>query len=241
MTDLPDEMLLKKRARRRLLGAVIFALVVAVLLPFLMDENPNQKIDDVLVKIPPSPAESVPKIAREESEKNLPSPVEEIRENPPVENLVAPPKDEEDLPPPEGVMPLSKIETPPLPPAKEIPPVKQEVPTPNKKEILAQQRKAAEKEAQKNKAETERIAAILEGRDTPSTPWVIMIGTFSNLANVKNLTEKLKALNVPAFTENLPNQTVRVRAGPFSTQKSAENALTKMQSAGIDGKIIQAP
>ena len=53
MTTDSDEILLKKRARRRLVGAVVFASVVAIVLPMLMDENPNPKIDDVLVRIPP--------------------------------------------------------------------------------------------------------------------------------------------------------------------------------------------
>jgi DedD protein len=43
---------LKKRARRRLVGAVAFAGLAAVILPMVMDEEPKQPAQDVRVRIP---------------------------------------------------------------------------------------------------------------------------------------------------------------------------------------------
>lgn len=53
MTETPDPQLqLKKRARRRLVGAVAFAGLAAVILPMVMDEEPKQQVPDVQIKIP---------------------------------------------------------------------------------------------------------------------------------------------------------------------------------------------
>lgn len=53
MTETPDPQLqLKKRARRRLVGAVAFAGLAAVVLPMVMDEEPKQQVRDVQIRIP---------------------------------------------------------------------------------------------------------------------------------------------------------------------------------------------
>ena len=53
MSDSPDANLqLKKRARRRLVGAIAFAGLAAVVLPMVMDEEPKQQVQDVQIRIP---------------------------------------------------------------------------------------------------------------------------------------------------------------------------------------------
>lgn len=53
MTEAPDPQLqLKKRARRRLVGAVAFAGLAAVILPMVLDEEPKQAVQDVPIRIP---------------------------------------------------------------------------------------------------------------------------------------------------------------------------------------------
>ena len=44
MEDTDAQSQLKKRARRRLVGAVVFASVVAVVLPMIMDHPPRQTV-----------------------------------------------------------------------------------------------------------------------------------------------------------------------------------------------------
>ena len=52
MDDNDAQSQLKKRARRRLVGAVAFASVVAVVLPMVMDHEPRQTVQDVEIRIP---------------------------------------------------------------------------------------------------------------------------------------------------------------------------------------------
>src|SRR5207245_10771808 len=44
---------LRRRARRRLIGAIILALAAAVLLPLLLENEPKPLGDDVSIQIPP--------------------------------------------------------------------------------------------------------------------------------------------------------------------------------------------
>jgi DedD protein len=44
---------LKRRARRRLVGAIVLALTAAVLLPLLLESEPKPLGDDVSIQIPP--------------------------------------------------------------------------------------------------------------------------------------------------------------------------------------------
>ena len=44
---------LKRRARRRLVGAVVLALAAAVILPLLLESDPKPLGDDVSIQIPP--------------------------------------------------------------------------------------------------------------------------------------------------------------------------------------------
>ena len=44
---------LRRRARRRLVGAIVLALAVAVLVPMLLESDPKPLGEDVSVKIPP--------------------------------------------------------------------------------------------------------------------------------------------------------------------------------------------
>ncbi|MDP3037192.1 MAG: SPOR domain-containing protein [Rhodocyclaceae bacterium] len=53
-----DATLLKKRARRRLIGAVALALLAAIILPMVMDHQPAPLLKDIQVRIP-SPDEGV--------------------------------------------------------------------------------------------------------------------------------------------------------------------------------------
>ena len=52
MEDNDVQQHLKKRARRRLVGAAFFVSVVAVVLPMVMDQEPRQVVQDVEIRIP---------------------------------------------------------------------------------------------------------------------------------------------------------------------------------------------
>src|SRR5262245_685530 len=55
MADLPDINVdeLRRRARRRLVGAIVLALAAAVIVPMLLESDPKPLGESVAVKIPP--------------------------------------------------------------------------------------------------------------------------------------------------------------------------------------------
>jgi len=111
--------------------------------------------------------------------------------------------------------------------------------------------KPAEKPAEKAKADdAKRAAALLAGQSAESKPadkggeYLILIGAFSNEANVKNLKTKLNEQGIKTFSEPLDTpqgKKTRVRAGPFASRDAADKALEKMQRIGVGGVVAAKP
>lgn len=289
MEDNDAQLQLKKRARRRLVGAVFFVSVVALVLPMLMDHDPRPPLQDVEIRIPGQdekpfnpamvavPQESEP--ARSAGEAAAPLAVEaapRMAEAPVQSSVEARPLD---------VAPAARVvetvrtqpvlgadgkpkkptdapatEKPAAKPAESKPaksaekaPEKPAKPTPEKKPESAAKAPAEKKaEAAKPAADDEarRAAAILAGKPvTASTPaaggaHLILIGAFSNEANVVNLRKKLGELGIKTYTEPLDSpqgKKIRLRAGPFANREAADKALARMQKIGVSGVVAPKP
>ncbi|MGI9212499.1 MAG: SPOR domain-containing protein [Methylococcaceae bacterium] len=73
--------------------------------------------------------------------------------------------------------------------------------------------------------------------------WMIQAGSFTGEANARNLVDKLRKSNFPAFVEVIPGESgstmYRVRVGPELSKARAEQVKTRIESAvGIKGIII---
>lgn len=71
--------------------------------------------------------------------------------------------------------------------------------------------------------------------------YVIQIGVFSDIANVKLLEQKLQANGFQAQSEKLngaQGEQVRLRIGPFASRTLAEAALDKIRNVGLPGMIL---
>lgn len=232
---------LKKRARRRLVGAVAFVSVVAVVLPMVMDHEPRQTVQDVEIRIPGQDEKPfAPKFAE--------APVAKPAEKPPLVEPEAKPV-ESDIKPTARV--LEVVKDKPADKPAEKPAAKPEK-TPEKpvaKPAEKAPEKPAEKPAEKPVAKNEdakRAAAILAGQGAEAKPaakggeYLVLIGAFSNEANVKTLKTKLGEQGIKTYSEPLDTpqgKKTRVRAGPFASREAAEKALEKMQRIGVSGVI----
>ena len=239
MSDSPDTSLqLKKKARRRLVGAIAFAGLAAVVLPMIMDEEPKQQIQDVQIRIPGQDQEAfTPKLPEKPAELAI-SGEEAI----PVE--------------PAPVAKVEKGEPIAVKPAEKSAEKSAEKPAekPTEKSPEKSPEKPAEKAPETTKAKSpekdqQRAAAILSGKTVEplaATPaksleqFVILIGAFSNPDNVKQLQSKIGELGVKVFTEPLDSpggRKTRVRAGPFPSREAAEKALGKLKKIGVNGIV----
>lgn len=242
MQDNDAQLQLKKRARRRLVGAVAFVSVVAVVLPMVMDHEPRQVVPDVEIRIPGQDEKPfAPKFAA--------APVEKASEKPvvatPTEAPVAAPVE-----PKVAVAPSARVvevaKDKPVEKAAEKLPVKVEKPA---EKPAAKPEKPAEKPIEKPAAkpdDAKRAAAILAGQAAEAKPavksgeYLVLIGAFSNEANVKNLKTKLGEQGIKTYSEPLETpqgKKTRVRAGPFASREAAEKALEKMQRIGVSGVV----
>lgn len=267
MEDNDVQLQIKKRARRRLVGAVFFVSVVAVVLPMVMDNEPRQVVQDVEIRIPgqdekpfaPKFAGAAPDKAVEaparEVEAPVPAPVPEpapvaepvaaVPLAKPTARVVEVTKDNEKSP--EKVVEKAPEKAPAKPEkAAEKPAAKPDKPAakPEKSE------KPADKNAEKTAAkadEAKRAAAILAGGQSAEAKpaakggeHLILIGAFANEANVKTLKTKLAEQGIKTFSEPLDTpqgKKTRVRAGPFPSREAAEKALEKMQRIGVSGVV----
>ena len=245
MSDSSDAELLKKRARRRLVGAVAFAGFAAVVLPMVMDDEPKQQVQDVQIRIPGQDQTAfAPKSARmraEPAERAAPAAVEKPAEKvvlaekaPPAEKAVETPAEKVPEKAPEKAKPAEK-------PAEKTPEKVAEKPA----------EKAPEKAADRNGDDAHRAAAILSGKHVEASApahgngqFVILIGAFANQGNVKVLQSKLGELGLKVFTEPLDSpegKKTRVRVGPFPNRDGAEKALDKMKRIGVNGVVAAKP
>ena len=229
MSDLPDPHLqLKKRARRRLIGAVAFAGLAAVILPMVMDEAPPElEVRDVEIRIPGQDRTPfTPQLEPGEAKRAPARPVEPPAVRPPEKPVEKPAE--------------KPVEKPAEKPAEK--PVVKPVEKPREKP--AEKPDARMSEARQ--AEAQRAAAILSGRAVSvaqapvEVPFVILIGAFSNPVNVKTLQTKIGELGIKVYTEPLESpdgKKTRVRAGPFASRAEAERALAKMKRIGVNGVV----
>lgn len=215
----PDGQLeLKKRARRRLVGAAALALLAAIVLPMVMDHEPRRPVQDVQVRIPAQETGGV--AARILPNKAVPTPL------PPA--------------PPDSAAETAADARPLIEPtpAAEIP----RDDKPAEKPAVKPAEKPAAKATTGSTGDEARARAALLGQDVDE-PWLVLIGAYKDEANVKQLTTKLKQLGVPVFTERFDSPQglrTRVRAGPFRSKEAAEQALAKMKKIGVSGQVKQS-
>lgn len=240
MSDSSDANLqLKKRARRRLVGAFAFAGLAAIILPMVMDEEPKQQVQDVQIRIPgQDQTPFVNKLAK-----------------------VAPDAGEP-LVPPEPAAQSGDAAAKPAEVAANQPaekPAEKTADKPAEKPVEKETEKSPAKVEEKKKvvdaetSDTQRAAAILDGKAGDAAAkqpangnglgdgqFVILIGAFSNPANVKQLQTKIGELGIKVYTEPLDSpggKKTRVRAGPFPNREAADKALGRLKRIGVNGVV----
>ena len=216
---------LKRRARRRLVGAIVLALAAAVVLPMLLESKPRPLGDDVSIKIPPidsgkfvnplSPETTGPSTA--------PSAIRAgTAPEPGAANAGAPGAERR---------PLERSATAVAPAAD----ARRDAPA-------AASSSAAADIGASGKSAAPATSAT-SSTDVPAGAFVVQIGAFADAQAAGDLAAKLKIDGFTAYTE--PSGTgqgnmQRVRVGPFASREAADAALAKVKSAGYGNAIVTA-
>jgi DedD protein len=225
-----EEVELKKRARRRLVGAVVLAAGVAVILPMVLDSEPRPLGQNVNIQIP-SPG-AAPPFAPEAS----PAPAEGGTANPAASPRKA------DAPPhePAATKPEKAADAQPAKPAA-IEAPKAAEPAAKEPARAAAPAKPAAKEAPKPSPAASKDAAKEASKATGNGKFVIQIAALADAAKARQLQHKAAGAGLKAYTEvvhTAKGKVTRVRVGPYASRDAAEKARARLKRAGLDGKVV---
>jgi DedD protein len=227
-----EELQLKKRARRRLVGAIVLVTAVAVVLPMVLDSEPKPVNQNINIQIP-SPDAGVLSTA--------PTPLK------PADPATASQKPEAKPAVPAEVKPepavAAKVETKP----EARPEAKHET----KPEAAKVEPEAAAKPVEKTEpkpqqpAKTEAVAKPKDGaKEKPkaaSGGFVIQVAALADTAKARELQAKIAGGGMKAYTEvvqTAKGPVTRVRVGPYASREAAEKARTQLQRLQLDGKVV---
>ena len=201
LTD--DEASLKRKARRRLIGAVALTTAIVVLLPMLLDSEPRPVGQDIELRIPDKDkvGEFVPRMGLSPAS----APAAALPASAPV---------------PAPVIADTAIAASQVIAAKA--PESKPAPAPKKPDATVPEQAPAKPEpkpAEPAPAE-------------PQQSFVVQIGAFSKAETAHYLQKKLSKEGFKAYTEKAGDK-LRVRTGPYATREAADKALHKLEAQGL--------
>lgn len=231
-----EEMDLRRRARRRLVGAVALALLAVVVLPVLFNPEPKPLGPGVDIRIPDQATPFAPRTSAPET---LPPEVEDEPGTqaaqaqapvgaPPVTSAPAPAVTS--APAPSPAPPVS----PPLTPPRQLPPA-----------LSADGRPVASKPMAPDGTGAGTQSAATDKPPAPAAQtfaargYFLQLGAFTSEANARQLAEKARAAGFNVVVQEVGGQ-VRVRMGPYAERRQALEMQAKLRAKGF-GPILLGP
>jgi DedD protein len=234
MADNDAQLELKKRARRRLIGAIALCLAAAVFLPMVMDSEPRPTGNDLQIRIPnqegstftsrminTAPAGSAPQSAAQSAPQPVVVPVDPEPALSVVNNTLTP------------VAPSAPA-SPASAPARASSSAASSPSAPARSSSAAS---SASKSAASSVASAEaRARALLEQGNEPAQRFFVQVGVYRDADNAKSVAAKIKQQGMVPSLEKIADKT-RVRVGPFKTRAAADAALAKLKHANLSGTV----
>jgi DedD protein len=231
-----QELQFKKRARRRLVGAIGLVLLMITILPLLLKDKTEQAASkDILISIPSQDAqlnkqEAEQKVKQQNTEDQTSIQSQDVKI---ASTATSNDQAVEELKP----LPPSVVET--------TNPVAQ-----NDKATAKPNTATVVSDASKNqKEEMKQVLSDAPNKmedhatndPTVVSSYFVQIGVFSSPDNVKQMQSKLTSKGLKTSTELIDTpkgKKTRLRVGAFSSRKDAESALDKVKGLGLAGMVI---
>ena len=195
-----EELQLKKRARRRLVGAVALVLLIVVFLPMILDSEPRPLNQDIAITIPPIP--------RSESNQQNPAPA--------VSSTPAPPS-----PPRVAGMPAPAFQPDPAPSGETKPDLPRSEPVkPEAKPVPKPVQNNEIKPAPASHAPGEESFVVQLGA----------FSNAANAKALQRKLQDNKFKAYTELVKNAGGDRTRVRVGPYPTRDAAEKARDRLKS-----------
>lgn len=232
-------LIFKKRARRRLVGAIALVLLMVVFLPILLEDRAETGAQQEIAIVMPGNSPSDEVIISEEIIN-----VEDLQpeKTDKVETLI--------LPKAKPVKPKAKA---PEVKKAEVKVTQVEKPKPvaevKPKPVVKVKPKAAVEEKPKATPEKKKVVKKVVVKEPAkkvdstklSNPYYVQIGVFSDVANVNKLKVKLDELGYQSVTEKMKTATgdkTRLRTVSFDGRNEAAIALENIKDAGLTGMVV---
>lgn len=219
--DLPNdqELTLKKRARRRLVGAIALVVLMIIVLPqVLQDRALVAQQEPIKITMPeissPTNQNTVPQSVSEDSALNRSDAVSDQQDS----EIIAPVTE-------------SVIDKPAEVSSLKVPDTKKQ---PEKTIEPTVEKKVVVKTPEVSKAENDASVQ-------PKESFTVQVGVYSDIENVKRLQEQLKQAGFSTTTEKVKTpkgDSLRLKAGSFNSRQNAEVALAKIKTIGLSGIIV---
>ncbi len=217
-----EELQLKKRARRRLVGAIALMLLAVVFLPMVLDKEPKPVGQDITIRIPSQEATPF--------RPQTPAPIAA-----PQVNQVAP-KVNQTVPevPKQSAGAAQKVAEKPVATAEDVKPAEAPQQASQPKSVVPAENAKPAKSDPDAKQVQHAPTGKLQGYE-------IQLGAFANMNNAKQRQARLNALGVRFYTEKIKTpggEKLRIRAGPYATREEAEKVMNRLKAQGIKDGVI---
>jgi DedD protein len=215
--------LVRRRARHRLMGAVVLVLIAVVGFPLMFDTQPRPVAVDTPILIPDRPSTAAVKASQ----------------TPPVDATPAKPllPEPQALPAKEGLDAKEEVVSSAAPvPAEEAKRPQEPEPKPAE---------TAPKPVLKPKDDGLKAKALLEGKPPAAggERHVLQVGAFSDPAKVREVRRKLEQAGWSTFTQVVDGKdgktTTRVRVGPFSSREEADKAAARIRKLDFTVAVLR--
>ncbi len=227
----------KKRARRRLIGALTFLAGAALLFSLVFDHEPKPSTPELALKIPPKDKSAV--------EPDLKAPDSKVPDSKAPDSKVPEVKAAETKV--EAKAPAAK---PDAAPVAVVPAAPAAVAT----ETAKPADKLAEKPVEKKPAVVASADPIerltreqtakqkpIDGAEKTSAGFMVQIGAFSSQEKLQAALERAQAAGFKTKTEKIDTpkgERTRVRIGPFPDRATANSAREKLKAQGLEPALI---
>jgi DedD protein len=252
---------LRRKARRRLVGAVVLALAAAVALPLLLENEPKPLGDEVSIQIPPVDSG---KFVNPLSPAAPDTKGKEDKSPPPAANVQPPAAADASARPDSAKTEPGKTEPAKSEPTKsesgsapvKVEPTKKEPSTGGSRDngAPAMAPKTSENASAPpqpanlapSSDRTENPAPVAEAKSSAARPqggFVVQVAAFSDRYGARSLVAKLKKVGFPGYTETVETDKGtlhRVRVGPYPSREVADAARAKLKAAGYSGVVARS-
>lgn len=255
---LPDPVLPeKKRARRRLMGAIALVLAAIIGLPMILDSEPKSLTDDIVIQIPSK--DKIPHSSDSRQSVLAASRISAAASLDVTEEMIEP-----------FAVPAtnSKLPTQAAPSGT----VEQRRGIANDKSHDGTSQPEASRIVAGNKSSTPEFAAKLENKNMPklvektddsirtktyqeisseskaaiekkSGKFIIQVAALASKEKVNELQVKLKEAGIKSYTQKVTTETgerIRIRIGPFMSKDEADKMRAKIGKLGLNSTVVPA-